>query len=57
MDKTALIVGAGSGLSTVASAHRSGFETKIALKRSYSSYELQAIDAGGHVIGTSKGFT
>jgi EmrB/QacA subfamily drug resistance transporter len=51
-----VLAGAGGRLIAAASAHRSGFETKIALKRSYANYELQAIDAGGHVIGTSKHF-
>ena len=43
-------------LEPVASAARSGFETKIALKRAYAGYEVQALDFAGHVIGTSKRF-
>ena len=44
-------------LSAVASAAKSGFETAIPLPQSYTSYEVQALDAGGHVIGTSRPFT
>jgi len=41
----------------VASAARSGFETAIPLPRSYASFELQALNAAGRVIGTSRLFT
>ncbi len=50
---------AGSGpnaLRAVASAKRSGFETSIPLRRGYSTYSVQALDAGGRVIGTSQPF-
>jgi hypothetical protein len=43
-------------LSVVASAPKSGFETAVTLPRSYASYQLQAIDAAGRVIGTSRQF-
>jgi EmrB/QacA subfamily drug resistance transporter len=46
-----------SHLTAVASAPKAGFETEIAMPRSYAAYELQALDAGGHVIGTSRQFT
>ncbi len=51
---------AGSGathLSVVASAAKSGFETAIPLPQSYASFEVQALDSAGHVIGTSRPFT
>ena len=47
---------AGGTLAPVATAPKSGFETAIALKQSYPSYELQALDGSGQVIGTSKRF-
>jgi EmrB/QacA subfamily drug resistance transporter len=49
--------GAGGGQpATVASAPKSGFETAIALKQGYASYEVQALNSSGAVIGTSKSF-
>jgi EmrB/QacA subfamily drug resistance transporter len=44
-------------LSVVASAAKSGFETAIPLAQSYASFEVQALDSAGHVIGTSRPFT
>ena len=44
-------------LSAVASAAKSGFETAIPVARTYPSYEVQALNAEGHVIGTSRPFT
>jgi EmrB/QacA subfamily drug resistance transporter len=46
-----------SQLKVVASAARSGFETAIAVPQSYESFQLQALAAGGRVIGTSRPFT
>jgi EmrB/QacA subfamily drug resistance transporter len=46
-----------SRVSAVKSAPRSGFETVIALPANYKSFRLQALDAGGHTIGTSNSFT
>jgi EmrB/QacA subfamily drug resistance transporter len=46
-----------TAMSPVASAARSGFETAIPLPRSYKSFEVQALNAGGRPIGTSKPFT
>jgi hypothetical protein len=41
----------------VASAARSGFETSIPVAGGYSTFELQALDRRGQVIGTSRRFT
>ncbi|HEY0517405.1 MAG TPA: MFS transporter [Solirubrobacteraceae bacterium] len=41
----------------VARAAKSGFETAIAVKAGYRSFALQALDARGRVIGTSKPFS
>ncbi len=43
-----------SRLTVVASAARSGFETAIAVAQGYQSFEVQALDASGRVIGTSR---
>jgi EmrB/QacA subfamily drug resistance transporter len=43
-------------LALVASAGRSGFETAIPMAHSYDTYEAQALDASGRVIGTSAPF-
>ena len=51
---------AGSGanhLSLVATKAKAGFETAIGVNGSYKVFKVQAVDAGGHVIGTSIGFT
>jgi EmrB/QacA subfamily drug resistance transporter len=47
---------AGTHLAGVKTAARSGFETAISLPRSYGSYEVEALGAGGRVLGTSKPF-
>jgi hypothetical protein len=44
-------------LTVVVTTHKAGFETAIAVPRSYESLEVQALDAGGHVIGTSRPFS
>jgi hypothetical protein len=50
--------GAGAGrMAAVASAARSGFETAISVPAGYQSYEVQALDAAGRVIGASRPFT
>jgi hypothetical protein len=41
-------------LSVVASAPKSGFETAIPIAHAYPSYEVQALDAGGRVIGSTR---
>ena len=45
-----------SSLKAVASTTKSGFETSIPLTSSYKVYEVQALDAHHHVLGTSKSF-
>jgi len=47
---------AGSRMTAVGSAPRSGFETAIRVPAGYQSFELQALDAGGRVIGASRPF-
>jgi EmrB/QacA subfamily drug resistance transporter len=46
----------GARLATVAQSARSGFETAIPVSGSYASFQVQALDSGGHVIGTSRPF-
>jgi hypothetical protein len=41
----------------VAHASRSGFETAISVPARYASFEVQALDAAGRVIGTSASFS
>jgi Arylsulfotransferase (ASST) len=43
-------------LKAVASKTKTGFETTIPLTSSFKVYEVQALDAGHHVLGTSKSF-
>ncbi len=43
-------------LAVVAMRPKSGFETSIALAGSYQSFEVQALDASGRVIGASRPF-
>jgi hypothetical protein len=57
-----VLAGAGAGssagrMSAVASAAKSGFETAISVPSGYQSYEVQALDAAGRVIGASRPFT
>jgi hypothetical protein len=40
----------------VATHARSGFETAIAVPPGYSSFEVQALGAGGRAIGVSRLF-
>lgn len=52
-----VLAGASSGqLSVVATGPKSRFETAIALSQGYKVYEVQALDAKGKVLGTSKAF-
>ena len=46
-----------SGLAAVAASAKSGFETAIPVRQSYKTFEVQALDANGRVIGTSRLFT
>ncbi|HXB14303.1 MAG TPA: MFS transporter [Solirubrobacteraceae bacterium] len=47
---------AGTPMKQIASAPRSGFETAISVPASYASFEVQALDAAGHVLATSSAF-
>ena len=49
--------GAGGRLTAVKTAVKSGFETAIPVGQGYGSFEVQALDGTGHVIGTSKQFS
>jgi len=52
-----VLAGPGAGkLKVVGRSARSGFETAIGLRAGYHTYEVQALDANGRVIGTSKRF-
>jgi len=51
-----LTVRAGRTVATLAEARRSGFETAIAVQPSARQLEVQALDAAGRVIGTSRPF-
>jgi len=52
-----VLAGSGSGqLSAVTTAAKSGFETAIRLSHGSAAYQVQALDANGKVIGTSKVF-
>jgi EmrB/QacA subfamily drug resistance transporter len=52
-----VLAGSGPGqLSVVSTTAKSGFETAIAVSQSYPAYQVQALDASGKVIGTSKVF-
>ncbi len=44
-------------LAVVKTTAKSGFETAIGVPRGYESFEVQALNAGGRVIGTSRPFT
>jgi EmrB/QacA subfamily drug resistance transporter len=52
-----VLAGSTGKLTAVASAAKSGFETAIPLPRSYEIFKVQALNAGGRVIGTSRQFT
>jgi hypothetical protein len=44
-------------VTTVGTARRSGFETAIPVSGSGTTFQVQALDAQGKAIGTSKQFT
>jgi hypothetical protein len=46
-----------SRLTAVATTAKSGFETAMPVPAGDQSFEVQALDAGGHVIGTSRRFS
>jgi hypothetical protein len=53
-----VLAAAGAGkLTAVATSTKSGFETAISVPAGYDSFQLQALDAGDHVIGTSPRFS
>jgi EmrB/QacA subfamily drug resistance transporter len=45
------------GLTPVVTGARTGFETAIKVPGSYSTFEVQALDADGHAIGVSRPFS
>jgi hypothetical protein len=51
-----VLAGSGTTLATVATKPKAGFETAIPVGDGYSSFTVQAIDAKGHVIGSSRQF-
>jgi Arylsulfotransferase (ASST) len=53
-----VLAGAGAGrLRAVTTTIKSGFETAIPMPRGFESFEVQALDAGGRVIGASRPFS
>jgi hypothetical protein len=44
------------GLTAAGAAARSGFETAIPVRPGYRRFRVEALDAGGRVIGTSPPF-
>ncbi len=46
-----------SRLEPVASGGKQGFESRLAVKGTFSTFEVQALDAKGQVIGTSRPFS
>jgi hypothetical protein len=52
-----VLAGTGGTLSPVATAAKSGFETAIGVRPGYKVFEVQALDAAGKVIGTSRRFS
>ncbi|HUH80283.1 MAG TPA: MFS transporter [Solirubrobacteraceae bacterium] len=48
----------GGQMKVLVSRHpKSGFETSMAVPTGYQSFEVQALDAAGHVLGTSAAFS
>jgi hypothetical protein len=43
-------------LSVVASAPKTGFETQVNVKGNFTTFEVQALNSKGHVIGVSRPF-
>jgi EmrB/QacA subfamily drug resistance transporter len=53
-----VLAGPGAGrMAAVASTPRSGFETKIPLRGSYASFEVEALDTSGRKLGASRPFS
>jgi EmrB/QacA subfamily drug resistance transporter len=51
------VVSGSGGSQVLGSAKRNGFETTIHLSTTAASYKVEALDAKGHVLGTSKAFS
>jgi hypothetical protein len=49
--------GAGTPTTAVATVPKAGFETAIPVAHGYRTFQVQALDTGGRVIGTSRSFT
>lgn len=45
------------GMEVVASAPKGGFETNISVKGKFKTFEVEAVNSKGRVIGTSKSFS
>jgi hypothetical protein len=43
-------------LKSISTTRKTTFETSIPVKGSFKTYKLQALDAHGHVLGTSSAF-
>jgi EmrB/QacA subfamily drug resistance transporter len=53
-----VLAGPGAGrMAAVASTPKSGFETKIPLRGTYASFEVEALDASGRELGASRPFS
>jgi hypothetical protein len=53
-----VLAGSAAGsLAPVATHAKEGFETAIEVAQAYPSFQLQALDANGRVIGVSRRFT
>ncbi len=52
-----VLAGSGGRSAVLASASKSGFETAIPMSQGDGSFRLQALDAGGRVIGVSRPFS
>ena len=52
-----LLGGSGGGAQALASAEKSGFETAIPVRAGGQEFTLQALDANGRVLGTSRPFS
>jgi hypothetical protein len=56
--KWEVLAGSSASKLRVAASHQStGFETAINLPKTYGAYEVRALSASGHVLGTSKPFS
>ena len=51
-----MAIGSGGPATRLAQAAKNGFETKIPVSGSATRFEVQALDARGHVIGTTRPF-